>query len=76
MCVSLCDLNTCYAIGRALFQRLKVKCDEPLSNVAFNFNLHHYNKVAKMSPREKAAFLEKRAKKAAKKSQAKVVMTR
>ena len=55
---------------------MKLKCDEPLSNVAFNFNLHHYNKVAKMSPREKVAFLEKRAKKAAKKSQAKVVMTR
>jgi hypothetical protein len=26
----------------ALEKRLKLKCDESLSNVAFNFNLHHY----------------------------------
>jgi hypothetical protein len=25
---------------------LKLKCDEPLSNVAFNFNLRRYNKAA------------------------------
>jgi hypothetical protein len=24
-------------------QRLKLKCDEPLSNVAFNFNVRRYN---------------------------------
>ena len=28
---------------RAWFQRLKRKCDEPLSNVAFNFNLRRYS---------------------------------
>jgi hypothetical protein len=26
-------------------QRLKLKCDEPLSNVAFNFNLRHYTEA-------------------------------
>jgi hypothetical protein len=27
---------------RTQFQRLKLKCDEPLSSVAFNFNLSRY----------------------------------
>jgi hypothetical protein len=27
---------------------LKLKCDEPLSNVAFNFNLRHYTEVAEL----------------------------
>jgi len=27
---------------RAWFQQLKLKCDEPLSNFAFNFNLRRY----------------------------------
>ena len=26
-------------------KRLKLKCDEPLSNVSFQFNLHRYNKA-------------------------------
>ena len=30
-------------VGRAWFQRLKLKYDEPLSNVAFSFNLRRYN---------------------------------
>jgi hypothetical protein len=29
-------------------QRLKLKCDEPLSNVAFNFNLRRYSVVSKI----------------------------
>jgi len=29
-----------------LFQRLKLKYDEPLSNFAFKFNLRPYSKVA------------------------------
>jgi hypothetical protein len=33
-CVLLCYLTTCYCIERAWFQRLKVKCGEPLSNFA------------------------------------------
>jgi hypothetical protein len=28
-----------------LVQRLKLNCDEPLSNVAFNFNMRRYTKV-------------------------------
>jgi len=43
--VILCDLTTCYAIESAWFQRLKVKCDEPFSNFAFNFNLRRYIKT-------------------------------
>ena len=39
----LCHLITCYSIESAWFQRLKLKCDEPLSNFAFNFNLRRYN---------------------------------
>jgi len=27
---------------RAWFQRLKLRCDEPLSNFTFNFNLRRY----------------------------------
>jgi hypothetical protein len=50
-------------------ERLKLEYDELLSNFASNFN-------CAATSREKAAFLEKRAKKAAKKSQGKVVMTR
>ena len=29
-------------VESALFQRLRLECDEPLSNVAFNFNLRRY----------------------------------
>jgi hypothetical protein len=29
-------------------KRLKLNCDEPLSNVAFNFNLHRYIKVERI----------------------------
>jgi len=29
-------------VGRAWFQRLKLKCDEALTNFAFNFNLRRY----------------------------------
>ena len=38
----LCDLTTCYSIESACFQRLKLKCDELLSNFAFNFNMRRY----------------------------------
>jgi len=31
---------------RAWFQRLKLICDEPLSNFAFNFNLRRYSVAA------------------------------
>jgi hypothetical protein len=33
-------------VERALFQRLKLEYDEPLSNFAFNFNVRRYTKVA------------------------------
>ena len=39
----LCDLTTCYSIEHAWFQRLKVKCDEPLSEFAFKIKLRRYN---------------------------------
>jgi hypothetical protein len=45
LCVILCDLTTCHFIESACFQRLMLKCDEPLSNFAFNFNLRRYDKV-------------------------------
>ena len=32
-------------VDRALFQLLKLRCDELLSNVAFRFKLRHYNTV-------------------------------
>ena len=35
---------------RTWFQRLKVKCDEPLSNLAFKFNLRHYIEVSFSEP--------------------------
>ena len=41
----LCDLITCYSIERALFQRLKMTSDEPLSRFAFKFNLRHYSEA-------------------------------
>jgi hypothetical protein len=41
----LCDLTTCYSIEIAWFQRLKLKYDKPLSNLAFDFNLRRYSKV-------------------------------
>jgi len=40
--VMLCDLTTCYSIKSAWCQRLELKCDEPLSSFAFNFNLRRY----------------------------------
>jgi hypothetical protein len=41
--VGLCWLTQSNRIRTcAWFQRLKVKCDEPLSNFAFNFNLRRY----------------------------------
>jgi len=46
-CVMLCDLTTCYSCRRAWFQRLQLKHDKPLSNLAFNFNLRRYNLAAK-----------------------------
>ena len=33
---------TFYSITSARFQRLKLKYDKPLSNLAFKFNLLHY----------------------------------
>ena len=36
-------------IKSAWFQRLRLKCDEPLSNVAFEFNLRRYTKAAMAS---------------------------
>jgi hypothetical protein len=33
-------------VESAWFQRLRLKCDKPLSNVAFNFNLRRYSAVA------------------------------
>ena len=32
-------------------QRLKQKCDEPLSNAAFDFNLRRYTAVARLGPK-------------------------
>jgi len=43
--VILCDLTTCYSIESACFQRLKLKYDKLLSNLAFNFNLRCYIKA-------------------------------
>jgi len=43
----LCELISCYALERAWFQRLKVKCDEPLSSFAFKINLCRYTKAGK-----------------------------
>ena len=40
-----CDLITCCSNEGACFQRLKPKCDVPLSKFAFKFNLRRYNKV-------------------------------
>jgi hypothetical protein len=37
------DSNENPSLKCAWFQRLPLKCDEPLSNVAFNFNVRHYN---------------------------------
>jgi len=37
---------------------LKLRCDGPLSDVAFNFNLHRYTQVVStLSPRERCAAL-------------------
>jgi len=36
-------------------ERLKLECDEPLSNFAFNFNLRRYNKVLTDKQRRRAA---------------------
>ena len=41
----LCDLITCYSIERAWIQRLKHKYDEPLSHLAFDFNLRRYTRA-------------------------------
>jgi len=37
--VILCDLTTCYSIDGAWFQRWNLKCDELLSDFAFDFHL-------------------------------------
>jgi len=41
--VALSDLTTCFFIRGACFQRLKLNCNELLSNVAFKFNLRRYH---------------------------------
>jgi hypothetical protein len=41
----LCDPITCYSIARVCLQCLKLKFDELLSNLAFNFNLRRYTMV-------------------------------
>ena len=42
----LCDLTTCYSIGRAWFQLVKLKRDKLLSSFAFKTNSRRYNKAA------------------------------
>jgi len=39
-----CDLTTCYSIERAWCHRLKLTCDELLSDFAFYFNLRRHTK--------------------------------
>jgi len=40
--VMINNLTTCYSVESALFQRLKLRCDEPLSISAFNVNSRRY----------------------------------
>ena len=48
----LCHLTTCYSTESAWFQRLKLKCGKPLSNLAFEFNSRHYIMVVDILPVE------------------------
>jgi hypothetical protein len=45
LCVLLYKLITCYSFDSAWFQRLKLKCDEILSNLAYNFSLRRYTEA-------------------------------
>jgi len=47
-CVQLSNLSTCHSMEGAWSQRLKAKCDEALSSVAFNFSLRRYTMVSVM----------------------------
>jgi ABC-type glutathione transport system ATPase component len=44
-CVTLRDFTTCYCDEGACSQRLKLKWDELLANVAFTFTLRRYDMV-------------------------------
>ena len=42
----------CHRVDPAWFQRLKLKCDEALSNLAFKLNLRHYSKLGEVDDSE------------------------
>jgi len=43
--VQVASIKTRVESAPGFSQRLKLKCDEPLSDFAFNFNLRRYSKV-------------------------------
>jgi hypothetical protein len=55
--VLFCDLTTCYSTESAWFHRLKLKCDEPLSDFAVKFNLRRYKNAANAEEARKLGFL-------------------
>jgi hypothetical protein len=44
--LELAASSAALVVGRCRYQRLKLKCEEPLSNVAFDFNLRRHIVVA------------------------------
>jgi len=59
--VGPCSLTpSLHSSPRACFQRLKLKYAKMLSNVAFNFNLRHYDKAKNDKRKFEADLLKKR----------------